>query len=188
MTFQAPKDVSTHIWAFLLVFPQNSKPSDLLVLVLIKILLIDVIDWHHDLLIGSSPKRLLCWYSPSFHMYICVIWFIYFLFYTKNLLLFTKHHIQHTMISIDNHNIVVRLWFISILLFAQHVIITVKAACPNSCHARGRCTNENVCVCEPGFTAPDCSQSKFSFSLLLQYYHQYSSLPLLPLLSSFSLL
>ena len=38
---------------------------------------------------------------------------------------------------------------------------TISALCPNNCSKRGKCTNENVCVCEELYrVAPDCSQSE----------------------------
>ncbi|KAJ1434514.1 hypothetical protein B484DRAFT_285800, partial [Ochromonadaceae sp. CCMP2298] len=45
-----------------------------------------------------------------------------------------------------------------ICIFLLHIWLA-SAACPNDCSKRGRCDNENQCVCEELYTrAADCSQ------------------------------
>jgi hypothetical protein len=37
-----------------------------------------------------------------------------------------------------------------------------SAKCPNSCNQNGECNTASSCVCFPGFTGNDCSQSTFA--------------------------
>ena len=55
---------------------------------------------------------------------------------------------------------------ILVLLLSSSIIRQCHSRCPNNCYGRGKCNNQNVCICDANYVvdgAPDCSQSILYF-------------------------